>query len=490
MSKQNRYITTTLPYVNADPHLGHALEFVEADAYARYCRLVGDEVFFNSGTDEHGQKVYQKAMEAGEAPEVYATRYAERFKKLLSELNISEHNFIRTTDAPHMAAAQEFWHRCEQNGFIYKKKYTGLYCVADEVFLTRRDLDERGRCKNHPDSELTEIEEENYFFKFSAFQDKLLALYRNNPEFVVPQGRLHEIETFVAGGLEDFSISRLKERMPWGVPVPGDEAHVMYVWFDALVNYISAIGWPENMNKFGTWWPVIQFAGKDNLGHQAARWQAMLFAVGLPPSKQIVIHGFITSGGVKMSKSVGNVIDPFGIVSRYGTDALRYYLLREISPFEDGDFTEVRFVEAYNANLANGIGNLTSRIMKMAVNYDVRIETPASITLVMHGTPKGEDLVWRAMDAYRFNGAMDAIWNEIANLDAFIQKTEPFKKWKTAPDEAKKDVEILLKHLWDISVFLEPFMPDTAQKIRTAIKNHEMPEPLFKRIESVTWDTA
>lgn len=486
MNGKKIYITTTLPYVNADPHLGHALEFVEADAYARYRRLIGDEVFFNTGTDEHGVKVYQKALAAGEEPMVYATRYAERFRKLLALLSLSEHNFIRTTDAMHIAAAQEFWRRCEKNGFIYKKKYTGRYCIADEIFLARRDLDEHGRCKNHPDREPAEIEEENYFFKFSAFREKLLSLYKETPEFVVPKERLHEIEKFVEGGLEDFSISRLKERMPWGVPVPGDDEHVMYVWFDALVNYISAIGWPDKQEEFEKWWPVIQFAGKDNLGHQAARWQAMLFAVGLPPSQQVVIHGFITSGGVKMSKSVGNVIDPFDIIERFGADALRYYLLREVSPFEDGDFTEERFIETYNANLANGIGNLTSRIMKMATQYDVRIEAPSDCEVIHHGAPSGEEMVWRPMDEYRFNDAMDAIWNEVQNLDISIQKTEPFKKVKIAPDEAKKDVDILLKHLWNIGVFLEPFLPDTAEKIRNAIKNHEMPAPLFKRIEQTT----
>jgi len=475
MSEKNIYITTTLPYVNADPHLGHALEFVVADAYARYRYLLGDKVFFNTGTDEHGQKVYQKALESGETPEEYAGKYAERFKKLLSLLTISKHNFIRTTDPSHIKSAEEFWRQCDANGYIYKKKYKGLYCVSDEQFIARRDLDENGRCKNHPETELTEIEEENYFFKFSAFQEKLLSLYKNNPEFVVPQKRLHEITTFVESGLEDFSISRLKKRMPWGVGVPGDPEHVMYVWFDALVNYISAIGWPDDEETFERWWPVIQFAGKDNLGQQAARWQAMLLSVGLPPSQQIVIHGFITSGGVKMSKSLGNVVDPFEFIQTYGVDALRYFLLREISSFEDGDFTEERFIQAYNANLANGIGNLTSRIMKMAT---VHLDTPISI-------PKRviPDNFKHAMEHFDTKKAMDIVWQQIGELDVRIQETEPFKLVKKDPERAKEILTELVKELFAISNMLESLLPDTSERIKESITLHILPEPLFRRVE-------
>jgi len=480
-NKKTSYITTTLPYVNADPHLGHALEFVEADAFARYLRIIGNDVFFNTGTDEHGQKVYQKAIEAGEEPKSYADRYADRFRQLLLSLNVSEHNFIRTTDDSHEKAAREFWKRCEKNGDIYLDTHKGLYCVSDEMFLTAKDIDKNGKCKNHQNQEPLEVEEENYFFRFSKYQDALLSLYEKN-DFVVPKERLNEIKSFVSRGLLDFSVSRLKDKMPWGVSVPGDEKHVMYVWFDALVNYISAIGWPHDMEKFEKWWPVVQFAGKDNLGHQAARWQAMLMSAGISPSRQIVIHGFITSGGEKMSKSVGNTFDPFDIINRYGADALRYYLLREISPFEDGDFTEKKFIEAYNANLANGLGNLISRVMKMATVYDVSVKTPNNEQLIETDFQNIESSIARAMKVYRFNEAMDVIWAEIKNLDLFIQKQEPFKKIKTAPDEAKKDVEMLLKGLWNVGVFLLPFMPKTAQAIFTAIRRNIMPSVLFQRI--------
>ncbi|MFC1721155.1 methionine--tRNA ligase, partial [Patescibacteria group bacterium] len=372
---KNFYLTTTLPYVNADPHIGFALEIVHADIIARYRRLLGEEVFFNFGTDEHGQKVYQEALKAGKTPQEYVDGYAAKFDELKKALNLSYNNFIRTTDPCHIAAAQEFWKKCDANGDIYKKQYKAKYCVGCELEKTDSELVD-GCCPLHPGKELEIREEENYFFKFSKYQDKLLELYKSNPDFVLPDFRFNEIKRFVEGGLQDFSISRLKDKMPWGVPVPGDDEHVMYVWFDALVNYVSAIGWPDDMEKFEKWWPVVQVAGKDNLRQQSAMWQAMLMSVDLPTSKQVVIHGFVTSDGKKMSKSVGNVINPFDIVNEYGTDALRYYIAREFSPFEDSDITMEKFNVAYNANLANGIGNLASRIMKMAEdNLDAPVKT-------------------------------------------------------------------------------------------------------------------
>ena len=365
------YITTALPYVNADPHLGHALEFVHADIIARYKRKVGHEVFFNIGTDEHGQKVYQKATEDGKDVKKYVDEYATRFKELGNILNLSYDNFIRTTDEHHISSAQEFWRRCDKNGDIYKKNYKIKYCVGCELEKSDSEL-ENGYCPIHPKTPIEIREEENYFFRFSNYGDKLTSLYRDNPDFVLPPSRLNEITAFIERGLSDFSISRLKEKMPWGVEVPGDPKHIMYVWFDALVNYISALGWPENETNFKKWWPGTQMAGKDNLRQQSAMWVAMLLSAGLSTPKQIIIHGFITSGGTKMSKSLGNVASPAQIVSEYGTDALRYYLAREITPFEDGDFTMERFKEVYNANLANGLGNLVSRIMKLAVTVGIK----------------------------------------------------------------------------------------------------------------------
>ncbi len=493
--KEPFYITTTLPYVNADPHLGHALEFVHADIIARYKRLSGHEVFFNTGTDEHGQKVYQKAGEEGKDIKKYVDECAGRFKELGDILNLSYDNFIRTTDKHHISSAQEFWRRCEKNGDIYKKNYALKYCVGCELEKSDSEL-ENGYCPVHPKMPIEIREEENYFFRFSNYGDKLLSLYKDNSDFVLPSSRLNEITAFIERGLSDFSISRLKEKMPWGVEVPGDPEHIMYVWFDALVNYISALGWPEDESNFKKWWPGTQIAGKDNLRQQSAMWVAMLLSADLPPPKQIIIHGFITSGGVKMSKSLGNVASPAQIVSEYGTDALRYYLAREITPFEDGDFTMERFKEVYNANLANGLGNLVSRIMKMATLYDVKA-IPDTCKL----TPES---IWKSdnthLDSFRINDAIDEIWNgtrsksgvdsiemldayiDIQNLDKEIQKRQPFKKIKTdKAKDAKKDIEYLLHHLRKIAISLQPFMPDTAKKINDAIINHEMPEPMFLR---------
>ncbi len=477
--KNTFYITTTLPYVNADPHLGHALEFVHADIIARYKRLLGQEVFFNIGTDEHGQKILEKATEEGKGPQEYADYYAERFRQFADMLAISYTNFIRTTDSHHIAAAQEFWDRCNAQGDIYKKLYTVKYCVGCELPKTDSELLD-GRCPIHSTTEIELREEENYFFRFSKYQDALLKLYDDNPDFILPHTRRTEITKFVERGLQDFSISRLKEKMPWGIGVPGDEEHVMYVWFDALVNYVSAIGWPDEREKFEKWWPVVQMAGKDNLRQQAAMWQAMLFSAGIAPSKQIIIHGFITSGGQKMSKSVGNVVNPADIVKEYGVDALRYYLAREITPFEDGDFTPERFKEVYNANLANGLGNLTSRIMKMATSYDIKA-TEATRALTLEGLyphPHTDE----HLENFQIDRAMDEIWTEgVQNLDSYIQREQPFKKIKEDKEGARKDVEYLLFHLRGVALKLYPFMPETAKKIDDAVMNHVMPEPLFLR---------
>ncbi|HEX7586120.1 MAG TPA: methionine--tRNA ligase, partial [Patescibacteria group bacterium] len=299
--KKTFYITTTLPYVNAEPHIGFALEIIEADVQARFNRQIGNETFFNTGTDEHGLKIYRKAQELGVSPQEYVDQQAKHFLDLKKLLNLSFDNFIRTTDVRHIKAAQEFWCRCEANGDIYKKIYKVKYCVGCELEKSESDLID-GKCPVHPNLELEIIEEENYFFRFSKFQKTLLDLYKNNPDFVIPNFRFNEIKAFVERGLEDFSVSRLKDKMPWGIEVPNDPKHTMYVWFDALVNYVSAIGWPDETKKFNGWWPVVQFAGKDNLRQQSAMWQAMLMSAKIKPSKQIFINGFINVEGRKMSK--------------------------------------------------------------------------------------------------------------------------------------------------------------------------------------------
>ncbi len=467
------YLTTTLPYVNAIPHIGFALEIIQADIVARFYRSISYEVFFNFGTDEHGQKIYEKALEVGKDPKTYVDEYATRFDDLKLALNLSYNNFIRTTDDHHILAAQEFWRRCDKNGDIYKKNYKIKYCVGCELEKTDSEL-EKGHCPIHPNKELEIREEENYFFKFSGYQEKLLKLYQDRSDFVLPENRFHEIKKFVESGLEDFSISRLAKKMPWGVPVPNDPEQVMYVWFDALVNYISAIGWPDRMDEFTSWWPVIQFAGKDNLRQQSAMWQAMLMSSGIESSRQIMIHGFIISGGQKMSKSLGNVISPFDLVDKYGTDAVRYYLAREMTPFEDGDITEEKFREAYNANLANGLGNLVNRVMKMSENY---FDKPLDIKVPTDFSGQFSDL----LKNYEFKKAADTIWLQIKASDQIIQDTKPFLVYKEDPERAKQIVASLVSELANIAFLLSPFMPETSEKIIRAIRENKMPEPLFLR---------
>src|SRR3989344_5609035 len=351
MKTNSFYITTTLPYVNAPLHIGHALEFVRADTIARYKKLTGHDVYFNTGTDEHGIKVYEKAKEKNIKVQDFVNQGFETFKEQLKMFGVSENvHFIRTTDEHHQFAAQEFWKRVSKNGYIYKKNYEAKYCVGCESEKTNSEL-ENNECKEHPGIKISVINEENYFFKYSVFGDKLLDFYKKNPNFIVPGFRFNEIKTFVKNELQDFSISRLKSKMPWGVLVPEDSEHVMYVWFDALINYISTLGWPEDTKNFERYWvngSPTQYCGKDNTRFQGAMWQAMLMAANLPNSHQIVVNGFITGNeGVRMSKTLGNVIDPRDIVKEYGTDALRYFLLKEVSSFEDSPFTIERFKDLY-----------------------------------------------------------------------------------------------------------------------------------------------
>ena len=470
------YITTTLPYVNADPHIGFAMEIIQADVIARAKRAQGFEVFFNTGADEHGVKILRKAQEVGMDPKVYCDMYAAKFDNLKSALNLTYDNFIRTTDEHHIKAAQEFWIRCQKNGDIYKKNYSVKYCVGCELEKTDSEL-ENGKCPVHPNQEIELIEEENYFFKYSSYQKPLLDFYKKNPDFVVPASRLNEITEFTKKGLEDFSISRLKEKMPWGVEVPGDEKHVMYVWFDALVGYISALGWPDNGN-FESFWPGMQVAGKDNLRQQSSMWQAMLLSAGLPNSTQIFIHGFITVGGQKMSKALGNVIDPFELVKKYGVDAVRYYLLREITPTEDGDFTIEKFQQRYNADLAGGIGNLLARTVVMANKLNSKSETLNS-KQIQKETEKTKKDVEKYLEEFKFNDSLKSIWELISFCDKYINEEKPWEGKENAPQV----VSDVLFALSEISDLLLPFLPETSQKIKTAVET-KTSEILFPRLES------
>ena len=472
------YLTTTLPYVNAPLHMGHALEFVRADTIVRYKKLLGYDVYFNTGTDEHGLKIFEKAKEQGISAQVFVDQGFETFKEQLKMFGVVDDiHFIRTTDENHEKAAQEFWKRVSDNGYIYKKNYEAKYCVGCESEKTDGEL-VNGYCQEHPGIDLKIINEENYFFKYSAFGDKLLEFYNKNPNFVIPDFRLNEIKNFVKSGLQDFSISRLKEKMPWGIPVPGDDTQVMYVWFDALVNYISTLGWPASEGNFEKYWVngnPTQYCGKDNTRFQSAMWQAMLMAAGVENSRQIVVNGFITGeGGIRMSKTLGNVVDPRDIVKEYGTDALRYFLLREVGSFEDSPFTIERFKDSYNSGLANGLGNLASRILTLSEKY---LEKCPEIPEVSDFTE-----YFKFYESFDIKKATDYVWEKIAELDKIIQDTQPFKVVKVDEEKGKEMIKDLILKLYVIARMLNPIMPETNIKLKELIKQNKKPEtPLFLR---------
>ena len=474
--KKKFYITTTLPYVNSDPHIGFALEIIQADVIARFKRQQGFEVFFNTGTDEHGLKIFKKAQENNMDPRAYCNMYAAKFNNLKEVLDLSYGNFVRTTDSHHIKAAQEFWLRCQNNGDIYKKNYKIKYCVGCELEKTDSELQDE-KCSIHPNLNIEIIEEENYFFKYSKYQKKLLDFYKKNLEFVVPRSKLNEIMEFTKKGLEDFSISRLQEKMPWGVPVPNDQKHVMYVWFDALVSYISALGWPEDQKKFKEFWPGMQSAGKDNLRQQSSMWQAMLMSAGLPNSKQIFIHGFVTANGQKMSKSLGNVVDPFELVERYGTDAVRYYLLREFSPTEDGDFSMGKFAQRHNADLAGGIGNLLARTVTLARKPDFKEKKP--IPKIKKEAERIKKEYVKYLEAFKFNEALAIVWELISFCDKYINEQKPWEN----KENASQVISDVLFALDEIADMLEPCLPETSEKIKKAVKN-KTTEILFPRVDS------
>ncbi len=478
MKEKNFYITTTLPYVNAEPHVGFAMEIIRADVIARAKKIEGYNVFMNTGTDEHGLKIDKTAKSLGISTKDYVDKIVEKFNDLIKLLGINDDiHFIRTTDENHIKSAQEFWKICKKNGYIYKKNYKVKYCVGCELEKTESELVD-GKCTLHPSLNIEEIDEDNYFFKFSDFQNKLLELYEENPDFVVPDYRLNEIKVFVERGLQDFSISRLKSKMPWGIEVPDDDEHVMFVWFDALINYISTIGWPDDKEEFKKWWNttggVVQYCGKDNLRQQSAMWQAMLMSVGLPPSKQIIINGFITGdGGIKMSKSLGNTINPLEIIEEYGKDALRFFLLKEINPFEDSPFTIEKFKEAYNAYLANGLGNLVSRVIKMAENSDTKFNGKIEIEIT--------EECKKLYDKYEINKVCDLVWDRIHSADKYIQENEPFKVIKIDIEKGKGQISYLLEEISEIASMLYPILPETSDKIIKALKENRITEPLFMR---------
>lgn len=469
------YITTTLPYTNSNPHIGFAAEIIKADVVARWQRLLGAEVIFNTGTDEHGLKIYQQAAAVNLSPRDYCAPFVERFKKLFQLLEISNTHFIRTSDENHLAAVQEFWRRVQAKGDIYKKRYQVKYCVGCELEKTDSEL-VNGRCPWHPNRELEIIDEENYFFRFSKYQQALLDFYSRQPDFVLPAHRQKEIINFVSGGLKDFSISRLAKKLPNGVPVPGDPEQVIYVWFDALINYISVLGWPDENSLYRDFWPGVQVCGKDNLRQQTVMWQAMLLSLGLPQTKQVAVFGFLTVNGKKISKSEEGAIDPFLQVEKYNSDALRLYLLSDIMPFEDGDYNEDNLVRRYNSDLANGLGNLSARVATLLEKNKIATNLSPQIPAPWH-----EDFN-KSLNNFKFNEAWEILSREVRAANERLSATAP---WKLSNQEEIKNILTpIAQTIINISWYLQVFLPTAAEKLLAQYGAAEIKkgESLFPRL--------
>lgn len=468
------YITTPIFYPNANLHMGHAYTVTVCDILSRYHNLLGEDTYFLTGSDENTGKILKTVEEKGITVPEYLQEISGNFKKLYESLNISYDQFIRTSDKEnHWPGAISMWNHLVSSGDIYKSVYKGLYCVGCETFYKEKDLID-GKCPIHQTIP-EEIEEENYFFRLSKYNVKIKEKIRNDELKIVPNSRKNEILALLDRGLEDVSFSRPIKNVPYGIPVPGDPEQVIYVWCDALVNYISALGFGRNDELFKKFWPAnVHVIGKDILRFHSALWIAMLMSANLPLPKSIFVHGLITSGGVKMSKSLGNVIDPYDLINEYGKDAVRYYFAREISPFEDGDLTVEKFKESYNANLANGVGNLVSRIMKMSQD---NIESPMALS--PYEFPEEYK---KHLEAFEINKACDYVWQEIGEIDKYIQENKPFKVVKDNKEEGIKMITELVSKLYKVASLLEPIMPETSNKIKELVKANKSPEkPLFLR---------
>jgi methionyl-tRNA synthetase len=471
MSVRRFYITTPIYYINAEPHLGHAYTTIVADAAARAHRLLGESVFFLTGTDEHGQKVERAAQKAGVSARQLADAVAQKFRDLVPLLNISNDDFIRTTEPRHYAASQELWRRVKANGFLYKDKYEGWYCTVDEVFVPETQLRE-GRCPICG-SAVEWIAEESYFFKLSAFQDRLLEHYRVNPEFVIPAIRRNEMVAFLEGGLEDLSVSRTSFK--WGIPVPDDPTHVMYVWFDALTNYMTAAGFAQDHARFEKWWPAdVHLIGKEIVRQHAIYWPAFLMAAGLPLPRQVVSHGWWLMDGAKMSKSKGNVVRPREYIARFGLDALRYFVFREMVFGQDASFGDEGFLTRYNADLANDLGNLVSRATTMVHRYCGGIVPRADAALAAREPEQVLGLsvdgligsVPSAVRGFQSSAALRDIWEVIGATNRYIVTREPWALAKSADRRAELETSLYVAAdtLRVIAELLRPFVPGTAER--------------------------
>ncbi len=466
------YITTAIPYVNGSPHVGHAMDYCLADVCARYHRLVGDEVKFQVGTDEHGGKIFKKAEELGVNVEEYVAENAEKFRKFIERLNVSYTDFIRTTDSDHIRRCQGIWKNLENH--IYKAKYEGWYCTGCERFITDKEYEENnGVCPDHQ-KPYEKLEEENYYFRISDFKEQITKAISSDELLVLPDFRKKEILKLIEDS-PDVSISRPKAQLTWGVPVPDDDTQVMYVWIDALSNYITVLGYPEE--DISEWWPAVaQYVGKDILRFHAIIWPAMLIGLGLPLPKAIPSHGMILVDGQKMSKSVGNVVDPVEVIDKHGIDAFRYYFLRHVDTFADSDFTWEKFENAYNNELANDLGNLVQRLATLVSKNKNEINEYMDDMI--------PDEYKSLMEHFEFSKAFDYIWEKIQELNKRIDEEKPWEMAKNGETEKLRTcLKSLVSNLLEANRMLSPFLPETSDKIIKIFRDPVTPpkEPLFPK---------
>ncbi|MEI8338491.1 MAG: methionine--tRNA ligase [bacterium] len=461
---KNFYVSTSIPYVNGEPHLGHAMEFVMADVLARRARLAGQNVFFSTGTDEHGGKIAEKASEMGISSKQLADNMSAKFQDLAKQLNISNDVFVRTTDDAHEKAAVEIWNNLKND--IYKSEYEGWYCTGCETFVNDDEVKaNNGICPDH-NRKYEKLKEENYFLKLSKYNQPIKEAIEKSQFEVIPSTKRNEILNVINEGLEDISISRPKDKIEWGITVPGDDSQVMYVWFEALINYLTGLGYPDAQN-FKDFWPAnIQVIGKDIIRFHAAVWPAMLMGLNLPLPKKLYVHGFINVDGQKMSKSLGNRVDPFAVIEKYGTDGFRYFFLKHIPSYNDGDFSWEAMEAAYNSELANELGNAVSRTAAMVSRYqDGEIGDLPELNF------NSQDYN-QALENCRFDRALEEIWQHVRGLNQYIEQQQP---WSVAKTDDKEKLQQILAHqvavLLEIAILLEPILPDTSAKINQVFKS-------------------
>ena len=466
---KNVYITTAIPYVNGVPHIGHALDYCLADTCSRYHKMIGDTVRFQAGTDEHGNKIFLKAKELGMPVEEYVAENAGKFQDFIKKLGVSYTDFIRTTDAEHEKKCQEIWQKLAEH--IYLEKYEGWYCTGCERFVTEKECEENhGVCPDHQ-KPYEKLEEENYYLRISDFKERIKNAIESDEMLILPEFRKKEILKLLADS-PDVSISRPRSQLTWGVAVPEDDSQVMYVWIDALANYITVLGYPKK--DISDWWPAYaQFVGKDILRFHAIIWPAMLLGLGLPLPKTLVSHGMVLSNGQKMSKSIGNVVDPLEVLEKHGVDAFRYFFLRHIDTFADSDFTWEKFEDAYNNELANDLGNLVQRLATLAWKNQIEVRDLE--------TELPEEYI-KLMNDFEFARAFDYVWNRIQNVNKSIDEEKPWSLAKNGEvEKLNACMGELISELLNIAQMLSPFMPLTAEKIEAIFKNPIMPPetPLF-----------